>query len=184
MRIEITTEGAEQLRELLEKAGEMPARSVAALTRALTQASLEITGQAVKLRFTGKGPFPPAQNKLGVRSGRLRRSIRVTKPQANLRTGEISLSYGSNVAYFKIHEFGFTGPVQVKGHTRRGRNTKAGKAAKNAPAPATHQVRAHQRQVKVPARAPLGTQLKAATSTASYQRNIARELRDMLNSAV
>lgn len=192
-----------RLAKLLETAGRVNERALARLVRAIWKASEEIVGAAVKGRFTGQGPFPVAQGKLGVRTGRLRRSIRCTKPQLNLRTGEISVGFGSNVVYFSFHEFGFTGDVQVKGHTRRldgGQKFVRGKLTKNYQArlkkkltnrnlnatrkpgslATTTQVRPHKRKLKVAARAPLGTQLKAITTRAAYLRALRDALEPLL----
>lgn len=206
MKLEVRTDGDVRLRRLLELAADLPARSMTALVRALAIASQEIVGMAVKLRFTGQGPFPISANKLGVRTGRMRRSVRSTKPQANLRTGEISLSYGSNLVYFAIHEFGFNGAVQVKGHTRRldgGQKFVRGKLTKRyqerlriklternlagtrkaGSLATTTQVRPHKRRLKVAARKPLGTQLEHITTRAAYLRNIVRQLQPLFRSA-
>lgn len=203
MEVRIDTAEDARLAKLLETAGRMQERALGRLARTIWRASQEIVGDAVKGRFTGQGPFPVAQNKLGVRTGRLRRSIRATKPQLNLRTGEISVGFGSNVAYFAIHEFGFQGDVQVKGHTRRldggqkfvrGKLSKgyanrlkkrlrerelSGKRDARVLAGAT-QVRPHKRRLKVPARAPLGTQLRAITTRAAYLRALRDALEPLL----
>lgn len=203
MEVRIDTADDARLGQLLEVAGRMQERALGRLVRTIARASQEIVGAAVKERFTGQGPFPIAQGKLGVRTGRLRRSIRATKPQLNLRTGEISVSYGSNVAYFAIHEFGFQGDVQVKGHTRRldgGQKFVRGKLTKGyqdrlkkkltkrnldgtrtaGSLATTTQVRPHKRKLKIAARAPLGTQLKAVTTRAAYLRALRDALEPLL----
>lgn len=203
MEVRIDTAEDARLGKLLETAGRMQERALGRLAQKIGQASQAIVGAAVKGRFTGQGPFPVAANKLGVRTGRLRRSIRATKPQLNLRTGEISVGMGSNVAYFAIHEFGFTGDVQVKGHTRRldgGRKFVRGKLSKGyqtrlkkklternlagtrkaGSLATTTQVRPHKRKLKVAARAPLGTELKARTTTLAYLRALRDALEPLL----
>lgn len=196
MEVRIDTAEDARLGKLLETASRMQERALGRLARAIGQASQEIVGAAVKGRFTGQGPFPAAANKLGVRTGRLRRSIRATKPQLNLRTGEISVGFGSNVAYFAIHEFGFTGDVQVKGHTRRTVAQKfnaRGKLTKNVTArmkknlrsggSSGTQVRPHKRRLKVPARAPLGTELKSITTRAAFLRALRNALEPLLKNS-
>lgn len=203
MEIRIDTSEDAHLAKLLETAGRMQERALGRLVRTIARAAQEIVGAAVKERFTGQGPFPISQNKLGVRTGRLRRSIRSTKPQLNLRTGEISVGFGSNVAYFSIHEFGFTGDVQVQGHTRRldgGQKFVRGKLSKSyqdrlkkkltarnlagtrkaGSLATTTQVRPHKRKLKIAARAPLGTQLGHITTRAAFLRALRDAIEPML----
>lgn len=203
MQVRIDTSEDPRLATILDTVSSIQTRALGRLGRGIERASLEIVGAAVKGRFSGQGPFPASQNKLGVRSGRLRRSIRATKAQVNLRTGEISVGFGSNVAYFAIHEFGFTGDVQVKGHTRRldgGQKFVRGKLTKGYQArlkkklternlagtrkagslATTTQVRAHKRKLKVPARAPLGTQLQSIQTRAAYLRSLRNALEPLL----
>lgn len=196
MQIEftITTKEDGKLAKILASVSGIPASVAPRMIRAMERAGWEIVGKAVKERFTGKGPFAASQNKLGVRSGRLRRSIRCTRPQVNLRTGEISMQFGSNVVYFAIHEFGMHADVQVKGHTRRlvnpGKLNRRGRLSKGyqerlkkklaSGGKTTAQVRPHKRKVKVPARAPLGTQLNHITSRAAFLRNLRQQLEPLL----
>lgn len=193
MEVRIDTRDDALLSQLLEVAGRMQERALGRLVRTIARASQEIVGAAVKGRFSGQGPFPIAANKLGVRTGRLRRSIRATAPQLNLRTGEISVGFGSNVAYFAIHEFGFTGEIQVRGHTRRsvaqkfnarGKLTKGVQARmkKNLRSGGSSgtQVRPHKRKLKIAARAPLGTQLASITTRAAYLRALRDALEPLL----
>lgn len=149
------------------------------MVRAWDQGTQEIVGIAVKERFTGKGPFPVSQNKLGVVTGRLRRSIRSTRAQVNTSSGEITTEAGSNVAHFAAHEFGFKGTQHVRGHTRknsgrsqftRGKMTKGSRdrfkglmrdRLTEGKGQLYSHVRPHGRKVDIPARAPLGTALNS-----------------------
>lgn len=193
MEVRIDTAEDARLGKLLETAGRMQQRALGRLANAIQKASQEIVGAAVKTRFTGQGPFPFADGKLGVRTGRLRRSIRATKPQLNLRTGEISVGFGSNVAYFAIHEFGFKGDVQVKGHTRRTVAQKfnsRGKLTKNVTermkknlrtgGKSGGEVRPHKRKVDIKARAPLGTQLRHISTRLAFLKALRNALEPML----
>ncbi|WP_193214934.1 HK97 gp10 family phage protein [Luteolibacter marinus] len=199
MEVRIDTSEDERLRTLLETASRLQERSLIRLVRAVNVAAKEIVGMAVERRFTGQGPFPVAQGKLGVRSGRLRKSIRSTKAQLNLRTGEISVAFGSNVVYFAIHEFGFKGQVPVKSHTRRtiaqkfnnrGKLTKdyqrrlkkklAGRHFDGSRQKVATTVRAHNRKLNLPARAPLGTQLKDISTRAAFLRAFRNALEPLL----
>lgn len=75
---------------------------------------------------------------LHVRSGRLRRSVNERTTES---AGEIASSVGTNVAYARVWELGFSGTESVRAHTRR-----IGKTGIVA------QVRAFQREVNVAAR--------------------------------
>jgi hypothetical protein len=89
---------------------------------------------------------------------------------------------GSNVIYYRGHEFGFKGTVQVRGHTRkavaggtnaRGKLTRKGihdrKVSKLVRGRANYAlVKPHGRKVNIPARRPLGTELAAVTTRATF----------------
>jgi phage gpG-like protein len=125
-------------------------------------------GHIVQHRATGKGPFPPAEGRLGVITSRYRRSVRRTR--ATVADAEIVSSIGSNVRYAGAHEFGFQGTVQVKQHRAKnqwkdiievaGRTLERwesfsaqGKKTKVASGLVT--VRAHVREMNMPERAPI-----------------------------
>jgi phage gpG-like protein len=93
---------------------------------------------------------------LKVRTGTLRRSInrRVTMSDTSIQA-----SVGTNVKYARIHEYGFTGPEQVKAHLRK--ITMAfGKPLKE---PRTVNVRAFTRQMNLPERSFLRSALADMT---------------------
>lgn len=82
---------------------------------------------------------------LNVRTGRLRRSI---TQRVESSADEISGIVGTNVGYAAIHEYGFKGSVTVKQHLRQ--ITQAfGRPLKS---PVTATVRAHGKNVSLPAR--------------------------------
>lgn len=79
--------------------------------RATMDEQNELTiGHIRSARMTGQGPFPVSEGRLGVRTNRLRSSLR--KAKAVLRGGAIVGSVGSNVKYAAAHEFG----VVTKAH--------------------------------------------------------------------
>lgn len=165
------------------------------LVRAWGGAAQEVLGRAVKGRFTGKGPFPVAEHKLGARTNRLRKSLRATAPQLEAASGRISVSMGSNVSYYAPHEFGFRGRVQVKGHTRkavaggartpRGRITKGEigrrKDAYQRGRSSYSLVRPHTRRVNIPARRPLGTELEDVKTRLTFHQKIKAVLSRILS---
>ena len=167
MKVSVDIKPSAALKGLLQRARKFPAESVQALGKALAASGPQIVGEAVKYRFTNqRGPFPVSENKLGatVEKPRLRNTISHTKPQINTSDGVVSMGFGSNVKYFGTHEFGLSGSVGVKAHQRKGRP-----------------VRAHSRYVKIPARAPMQTELRHARTEEIIFRNATRAITAMLN---
>ena len=68
-----------------------------------------------RMNYPGKGPV--IADGLRRQSGMAVKSVR-TVP-AEIRGNTISGSFGSNLKYVRAHEFGFTGTVNVRAHTRR-----------------------------------------------------------------
>lgn len=160
--IEITTSAA--LANQLASAKVLPARFLQGMGKALAMSGPMIVGNAVKYRFTsGRGPFPRAEHKLGRVTGRLRQTITSTKPQIREGSNEVSMGFGSNVRYFGVHEFGFTGSVPVKAHQRKGRP-----------------VRAHSRYVKIEARQPMFSELDHDRTLNTVFENARRQVQRML----
>lgn len=108
-----------------------------------------LTTQIQKERFTGKGPFPVSDKKLGVVSGRLRRDLHSEK--VTIASGRYQGRIGSIVEYFGAHELGFNGTVNVPGHTRKAYTTRRGYSVLE------QSVRSHSRKVTIAKRAPLAT---------------------------
>ena len=152
------------------------------LAQAWSAGALMILGRAVRGRFTGQGPFPVSENRLGVKTNRLRSSLRATAPQINPSIGELSVGMGSNVSYFAAHEFGFRGKVQVQAFDRRapGQVVKRGRGKKKAEPPRMVHVRGHSRSANIPARAPLGTELAADTSRTTMTQQITAAIKKNL----
>lgn len=121
------------------------------IARGMTRATQLVSSQIIQQRLTGKGPFPVAASRLGVRSGRLRQSVRGTV--AKINGVQVTTTIGSRVSYAAAHEFGFSGKVPVKAHQRTVKVAFGKKLA----APKTSPVKAHQRMVIVPERAPFRT---------------------------
>ena len=67
------------------------------------------------LKMTGKVMGKLSGDVLRVRTGRLRRSIH---PEWDFRQGYSGATVGTNVEYAAIHEYGFSGSVQVKSFQR------------------------------------------------------------------
>lgn len=167
MNVTIDITRSEGLKALLQRARNLPAETLQALGKALTASGHTIVGNAVKDRFTGlKGPFPVSEHRLGatVQKPRLRLSITNTPPQIREGESAVTMGFGSNVRYFGVHEFGFSGSVPVRAHQRLGRP-----------------VRAHSRFVKIPARAPMQTELRSERTEELIMKNARIALTRMLN---
>lgn len=145
-----------------------------AIRKAIDAGMLELAKVAMKERFTGQGPFPVSQRKLGVVTDRLRRSIH-TDPARATPTG-FSTRIGSEVQYFAAHELGFSGVVQVKAHQRSRYTTRRGYFVLE------QSVRAHSKHMKVPKREPLMTAI-VAHSTRILSATIDRAIAPLLKPA-
>jgi phage gpG-like protein len=91
-----------------------PEATLRAIVKGMKRGTMLITAAVQKERLTGKGPFAPSLQRLGVVTGRLRQSVRGTDPQLSGST--VTTSIGSNVKYAAAHEFGFKGTVKVRAH--------------------------------------------------------------------
>ena len=157
-------------------AGDAAARAAALATpnepmrKAISLGLQKLALRAQKERFSGEGPFAVAQNRLGVVSGRLRRDLHA-EPSEILGNG-YSGRIGAAVEYFAAHEVGFSGTVQVKAYTRdaytvkrqeRTRTSRKGKqfsVRANQFSVLSGSVRAHSKQMRIPARKPLRTAIE------------------------
>lgn len=113
---------------LLARLAGSPDRLRNSMRQTVARLAIRVQGR-VKEKLTGEV--------LHVRTGTLRRSIN----QRVVEDGpSIYAQVGTNVAYAHAHEYGFRGPVSVRAHTR----TLATGTVQN--------VRAHTRQMNLPAR--------------------------------
>lgn len=164
MQFDVEINPSPELSALIAAAPAFPARLLKNMATALAVSGQEIVGNSLKYRFTSeRGPFPIPMAKLGFVSRRLRQSITATQPQIQEGSKTVSIGFGSNVKYFRIHEFGFTGNVPVRAHTRRGKP-----------------VRAHSRAVSIAARAPMQTEVRDKRSVDIVIRNAERAVRRLL----
>jgi hypothetical protein len=114
----LITQGA-PVKELLELLrGRQSLKQVAgALVAGVADGSLILSGYITQERLTGNGPFPVAQQRLGLGKklgGRLRRALAFTKPRYS--AGRLTTTVSSRVKYWPRHEFGFAGREQVQSH--------------------------------------------------------------------
>jgi hypothetical protein len=117
MRGKVTVRQDDSVAQILEilKGRRSFAQIRDALLRGVNEGNAQLLGRINKERLTGQGPFPVPQKRLGVVSGRLRRSMRFSRP--TFQRGVLRTAVGSNVSYFGRHEFGGSGQqVRVKAH--------------------------------------------------------------------
>jgi hypothetical protein len=131
---------------------------------------MDVFDDILNRRFTGHGPFPPSEHRLGVVDGELRKSMKIFPPKLSGDT--ITLAAGGTVKYFDVHEYGFSGTVSVRAHERkikRKRRRRKGEAA-------TTMVKAHQREnVVIPARAPLRTGFEDKQTSDRFTKAIVKD---------
>lgn len=172
----------EALRQRLP-VGEMAGRIAEAIRKGLDRANPIVASRVNRARFTGGGPFPVSQHKLGHVSRRLTRSLNHSRAVINNAAKlQVGSGIGSNVDYFGAHEFGYDGPVQVPAHSRQmPETTRKTKAGRQYTVPAhTQSVKAHSRRLKVPRRAPLLTGLQEAINQETYKDELYTAIADTL----
>jgi hypothetical protein len=114
MNVSLTANG-QQLLDRLRAFPELLAVAVARGTSAGVQVAL---GKTQKERFTGRGPFPINENRIGIRTGRMRNSLLLSSMSRDAQ-GIGARVVSTGVKYFAPHEFGFAGTVNVKEHEKR-----------------------------------------------------------------
>ena len=117
-------------------------------------------GHTRQARLTGKGPFPVSEGRLGVRTNRLRSSLRAAK--ASITGNSVVSSIGSNVEYAAAHEFGYFGQATIKSHLRRQKSRDKfaklfvnGKLKRVRTVTGQAGVQAYATTISIPARAPI-----------------------------
>jgi phage gpG-like protein len=164
----MSTNNLDSLRRALAKA---PDRIRAAIAKAVEDQNDKTIGHISTHHMHG-----PRPGKLAPISHHLVRSLRATKPQWNGDVLESSI--GTNVVYAAAHEFGFHGPVQVRAHTRKVSRSKSGTKKGKTRTLSESQVRAHTRQVNIPARSPIGAGIKE--SLPAYSASISKAVSAVL----
>ena len=118
IQLSLDTNAAQIVRGLAR----FPAAMIALVARAMDVENELTVGDIDARKLSRRGP-----KTLGVRTNRLRSSIRAKQTVVTGLTAQSSI--GSNVVYAGAHEFGFSGTVPVRAHTRR-RLTYAGDGRK------------------------------------------------------
>lgn len=94
----------EEAQAVLQEMQTMPARMLQEIATALDQENQYTVSHIQAQRMTGVGPFPVEQHKLGVRTNRLRSSVRASS--AEIDGQRVVSGIGSNVLYARVHELG------------------------------------------------------------------------------
>jgi hypothetical protein len=116
MSVSIKAQLTPEALEVIARYKGAPTRLFPVMQRAMNGQNNRLLAKILPQRFSGKGPFPPEQHRLGEVTGHLYDSIRATDAVVN--GGGVSSGIGSNLKYFAIHEFGFNGQVVVNAHLR------------------------------------------------------------------
>jgi hypothetical protein len=97
----------------------VPVRVLEKMRSAMDDANQLVIGKMSKARFTGRGPFPSGEHRLGIRTHHLYQSIR--NSAARISGNTIRSAIGSNIVYAGVHEFGSTasGTSTVRSFTRK-----------------------------------------------------------------
>lgn len=154
-------------RSVLSGLDAFPRAMLLGIAAALDRENEITVGSIQREKLSRRGPTT-----LGVRTNRLRSSVRPAK--AVVSADGVVSAIGSNVVYAGIHEYGFTGAVQVKAHTRKRALDALGAAVVAVFDPRTGAIKrgqanptgpiavaAHARQLKVPARRYIGSTIDA-----------------------
>lgn len=149
----------------------IPPAMVAGIAQALDRQNELTIGHIQAQKLSRRGPTT-----LGVISNRFRSSVNRT--EASVEGDAITSALGSNVAYAKIHEFGFDGPEHVKSHKRRiiafDRYERQGSRLVQTQSGIRGTVKAHTRHMRIAARRPFGSSLDERS--AAYSSSISAAL--------
>jgi phage gpG-like protein len=128
-----------------------PERLKAGITRAVTRLAIVVQAGVKGDRLSGQV--------LHVRTGTLRRSI---NQRVTVTDDAVMASVGTNVRYAAAHEHGFNGTVTIPAHTRRSALQMLAKRSKRVrKSEGEIQVRSYTRQMVIPQRSFLGSELAA-----------------------
>lgn len=156
IRLEVKANPGSALKRLAELRGGITTN----VNSVMTQLANRLTRTAKAQYLSG-----PRPSKLGVVTGRLRASVTSRSFSDSRRVGVL---FGTNVEYAARHELGFRGRESVPAHTRLIKQA-FGRALKM---PKTVNVRAHSRNINLPARPFLQPAL--ADNRAWFQKSIER----------
>jgi phage gpG-like protein len=166
MSLQIKPQLTPEAQRVVDQLREMPERMGREIARVMDRENEITVGHISERYLSRRGP-----RSLGVRTNRLRSSLRRSKARISGALGVVS-SIGTNVEYMGVHEFGFSGTVSVKSHTRRQSHV-FGRALAQ---PIVSTVKAHDRQVDIPERAPIRRGIRDRMD--DYVRSISNAITD------
>jgi hypothetical protein len=148
---------------VIERLATAPPRMMEAVRDTMRVQNDYTLGHIIESRLTGRGPFDPSMKRLGNISRTLIRGLWATEPKISGHT--VQSAIGDNVKYAGVHEFGFSGTVGVRPHSRRNeardrfglKNPKSLGDEIKKTASGVSFVRGHQRKMNMPERAPIRT---------------------------
>lgn len=153
--------------QVAQQVKRFPPAMLEAIARALDLENELTVGHIQRTKLSRRGPTT-----LGVVSNRLRSSARRT--EARVYADGVESSLGSNVVYAGVHEFGYTGPARVNAFMRKnpaGDLFRVGpRGGRRQVASGISRVKAHTRNLRLPARAMFQTGLEERT--ANYTRSV------------
>ena len=133
--------------EVVTKMAHLSGRARRTITATVTRLTIKLSAKVKSDKLSGQV--------LKTVTGRLRRSI---NHRMKVSRGEITGSVGTNVEYAAVHEFGFSGEVNVRAHLREMRQ-----AWGRPITPRQVMVQAHSRTANYPERSFLRSALKDMT---------------------
>jgi phage gpG-like protein len=138
MRVRLRSNAAEIARNVKQ----FPAEMLGAVASAMAVQNQFTVGYIMREKLTNaNAPY------LNVRTGRLRGSVRATRPE--IKGQRVETSIGTNVVYAGVHEYGFKGTVQVRAFERTIPPNRFGRGGNGG---GTERVRGHSRKVDFKAR--------------------------------
>lgn len=113
-----------QARKVLSDLQSMPQWALAAIAGAMDQANQLTLAHIQQAHLAGKGPFPPAEHRLGIKTGTLRTEAWASK--ATITGDTVQSAIGDPVKYAAIHEYGGTIHMPARKGKVRLRTTASG----------------------------------------------------------
>lgn len=192
-KIEIVLD--EETKARMSELAKFPQRMMPAVQRGMVRGANLAAGNIAITRLQGQGPFPVSEHRLGWVTHRLQQSFMQTDEAVKagaVNSNEARVSIGTDVEYAAVHEFGFRGEAQVRGHRRRvesrsqfrsveiqSRKTGAFRKKKERFASGITFVETHYRMMNIPARKWLSTGLQENAWV--IKREINAELQDEID---
>jgi hypothetical protein len=93
----------------LKKIDDLDVELPQAIKRGMDYSLSIVRGRIQANRLSGKGPFPPEDHRLGIKTQQLQRSLR--EESAVIDGNTVTASIGSPVFYGALHEYGWSGTV-------------------------------------------------------------------------